>query len=308
MFVLLIFVGFYAYYKGQKEAKYYTIGWSFMLFSISMLPLTKLGFVHLPIPQIELFRIAFFIEIFLFSIALAHRVKILNDKHQVTQAKLLELQQIKEQKLQVLVEEKTQDITTLLQQKEILFQELNHRVKNNLQMILSLLKLQIEKTPSLLTKEALQTTRNRIGSIANLYENLHLESNSYKSDTLAYFTSIISNISSLHHKAVEVDYQIHHQLNENQLFYAGLILNELATNAYKYAFVEKGVLSITLEKQEKNILMLVEDNGIGFTQKSQNALGLTIVTTLIEKQLLGTMNIYSTARGTKILLNWEEDE
>ena len=306
LFVLLIFVGFYAYFNGKKEAKFYLFGWSFMLVVIALLPLNKLGIIDISAYQTTLFRLAFLVEIFLFSIALAHRVKLLNEKNQATQEQLIELQQKEQSRLTKLVEEKTRDITTLLQQKEILFQELNHRVKNNLQMVLSLLKLQIEQSSSLLTKEALQTTKNRIASIAYLYENLHLKNNTYKVNTLNYFSSIIHNVETLNHKEVKVHYRIKYNLSENELFYAGLILNELATNAYKYAFVEKGELSISLEKKGEYIFMIIADDGIGFIRENQTSLGLTIVKTLIEKQLLGKMDIYSIT-GTKIILTWQEE-
>jgi len=310
LFFLLIFVGIYTFYKGHKEAKFYLLGWSFMLLAMVMLPLQKLGYIHMADEIPQLFKVAFLLEVFFFSIALAHKVKILREQHEATQKELIALQHDEQVRLEELVEVKTKDITLLLNQKEILFQELNHRVKNNLQMILSLLKLQIEKTSSLLTKEALQTTKNRISSIANLYENLHLDQNIYHLETQSYFESIVKNIQALNHKPIKVHYDISHNLNETNLFYAGLILNELVTNAYKYAFVHNGDLTIGLKRRNNVVQMSVTDNGIGFQKKAEDSLGLTIVQTLIEKQLLGSMKIESNENGiegTSISLTWREN-
>ena len=92
---------------------------------------------------------------------------------------------------------------------------------------------------------------------------------------------------------------------QDQLLYLGLILNELATNAFKHAFKDKGKLTISLYKKDQMIYMIVEDNGVGFEDKITDSLGITIVKTLVEKQLFGTLDAVSNG-GTKITLCWKE--
>ena len=192
-----------------------------------------------------------------------------------------------------------------IREKEILYQELNHRVKNNLQMILSLVKLQISKSHSEQTKSELLITKNRIDSISSLYESLHLEEQMHKISTFEYLTNIIQKIQPLTPKDIEISFNIQHDLNQDQLLYVGLILNELATNAFKYAFKQEGKLTISLYKKEGYIYMIVEDNGLGFDTNISDSLGITIVKTLVTKQLFGTLNIESN-HGTKVTLWWED--
>jgi len=182
---------------------------------------------------------------------------------------------------------------------------LNHRVKNNLQMILSLVKLQISRTDSIQSKEELRITQNRIDSISALYESLHLEEQIHQISTLAYLSTIIEKIKPLTSKDVEIIFDVQYNVDQDQLLYVGLILNELATNAFKYAFKEEGELHISLYKKEDYVYMIVEDNGIGFKDKIIDSLGFTIVKTLVEKQLFGTLDVISNG-GTKITLCWKD--
>lgn len=196
-------------------------------------------------------------------------------------------------------------LITSIKEKEILYQELNHRVKNNLQMILSLVKLQISRTDSAQSKEELRITKNRIDSISSLYESLHLEEQMHQISTLEYLTTIIEKIKPLTSQEIEIIFDVQYDVDQDQLLYVGLILNELATNAFKYAFKEKGKLHISLYKKEGYVYMIVEDDGIGFEDKIIDSLGITIVKTLVEKQLLGTLNVISND-GTKMTLCWKD--
>jgi len=196
-------------------------------------------------------------------------------------------------------------LLTSIKEKEILYQELNHRVKNNLQMILSLVKMQISRTDSAQSKEELRITQNRIDSISALYESLHLEEQIHQISTLEYLSTIIEKIKPLTSKDVDIIFDVQYNVDQDQLLYVGLILNELATNAFKYAFKKEGELHISLYKKEDYVYMIVEDNGIGFKDKIIDSLGFTIVKTLVGKQLFGTLEVISNG-GTKITLCWKD--
>jgi two-component system, sensor histidine kinase LadS len=250
-------------------------------------------------------EISFLAEALLFSIALAHRIRVITDEKIAASNKLIQFQQNEQKRLNTLIEQKTDDLRQALEHKDILYKELNHRVKNNLQMLLSLIRLQIASTDDRLTKEQLSITQNRINSISKLYESLNYDNLESDFSTLSYFKTITNHTLQNFEKKIEIDFDIHHNLNLDSLIYCGLILNELATNSFKYAFEDEGTLHIRLFKQERSTHFIVEDDGVGFSADTKNSLGLTIVKTLVQKQLFGTISIDS-KNGTKISIVWDE--
>ena len=303
-----VFAGFYALYKGVKQARFYVIGWSVVIFSLIVVNLKTIGIVDISNHFAYINEVAFVLEALLFSIALAHKIKILSDEKEKSKNALIEFQRKEQERLRELVNEQTKDLTAALEEKNLLYKELNHRVKNNLQMILSLIRLQIINSGSDATKAALNVTRDRVYSISNLYEVLYLQGENLQLDTLVYFKNIVGNIQTVCTKEVDIVYDVRCDLSVDQLIYCGLILNELVTNAYKYAFKEgKGAIAISLTKQDGRYEIVVQDDGIGLQQEPGPSLGLTIVRTLVEKQLLGEMQIV-THPGVKVIITWSSDK
>jgi two-component sensor histidine kinase len=304
--LLLVYSGFYALYKGVEEAKYYVIGWTVMLISLTLFGFQAFGIYNLKEYSLTyLPEIAFVLETLLFSMALAHRIKLNNEEKLTLNAKLIAFQESEKADLNRLVEEKTNDLKFLLNEKEILYKELNHRVKNNFMMILSLLKLQISRIKISETKNALKITENRIKSIANLYEMLVLDTQEININTQEYLENIYHNISLNFDKEVEIHYEIDYNIALNSLIYIGLVFNELVTNSFKYAFLtKKGKIFVTVKKVKKIIYLSIIDNGIGFTRGRKNTLGLIIVETLIEGQLEGKLSI-NASLGTEVNISWK---
>lgn len=306
--VFTVFTGFYALFRGVKQARFYVIGWSIVIFSLMVVNLKTVGIIDISSYFFYINEVAFVLEALLFSVALAHRIKILSDEREKSKNALIKFQRKEQERLTELVDEKTKDLTAALEEKNLLYKELNHRVKNNLQMILSLIRLQIINSSNEGTKEALRTTRDRVYSISNLYEVLYLQSESFQLDTLAYIKNIVNNIQTVCTKEVEIVYDVCCDLSVDQLIYCGLIINELVTNAYKYAFKEEnGIIMITLSEQNGRYEIVVQDNGAGFEPEPSVSLGLTIVRTLVEKQLLGEMQTV-TDHGAKVVISWRNNE
>ena len=310
----LLFIAFWALYKGHSIAKIYLLAISIYLTSMIILSLLVLGLIPYNLFFSNVPIIGSFFEIILLSLLLAYRINLLREEKIITQKKLLAHKANEGIRLLKMVDDKTSELSTLnnqlgieLEGKKILYQELNHRVKNNLLMILSLIKLQISRTTNSETKKELLVTQNRIHSISNLYEHLHLHELGESIDTLMHFKNIIKNIQQSTYEYIEVNYAVTYNLNKDDLLYAGLILNELATNAFKYAFSTHGTLNISLYKNINQIFMTIEDDGPGFDSKESNSLGLIIVQTLVDDQLFGEIDIRSD-KGTKITISWEEDE
>lgn len=264
-----------------------------------------MGIYDITVYIVYLTEIAFAFEALLFSIALAYRIRLYSKEKDIANQTLIDFQKEEQIRLERVVSEKTKDLTLSLREKDVLYKELNHRVKNNIQMILSLIQLQISNTEIQNVKDELITTKNRINSMSQLYETLNLEDMGFNIDTREYFENIVETIKSYFDNDVEIDYHINSALEINRLIYCGLILNELVTNSYKYASRDKIIITISLDREENRFSLIVKDNGIGFTSGNSHSLGLEIVKTLVESQLRGTLNIES-KDGVKITINWEE--
>lgn len=295
----LIFTALYALRQGTQEALYYLLGWSILIISLSASVYQSLG-QGLNVPYMN--ELAFALEALLFSVALAHRIKVISKEKATADKKLIEFHQKEQKLLEKLVNEKTKDLQSALNEKEVLYKELNHRVKNNLQMILSLIKLQINKTQSEETKKELNITKNRVNSIAELYSALGIN-NSQTFQTLTYFESITKNIKENFDKDVTFHYDIKQNINMHDSIYSGLILNELVTNSFKYAFEKSGIINISTYLKDRKIYMLISDNGIGYEEPIEYSLGLNIVQTLATKQLQGELLLESN-NGVKATISW----
>ena len=207
------------------------------------------------------------------------------------------------------VAKKTKELKSLADEKTLLFKELNHRVKNNLQMILSLLRLQNDKTTNNQCKTTIETIENRVNAISYLHEILYKQDTITHIDTNGYFQGIINGLLENFQGDVEVFFDIECNIPSEQAIYCGIILNEIVTNSLKYAFGEnKGEIKIHVSKNEFDYTMIVEDNGVGFEQKRQlDSLGMILIEKLASKQLQGTLEVRAT-QGTNTKIQWREND
>ncbi len=187
-----------------------------------------------------------------------------------------------------------------LREKEVLLKEVHHRVKNNLQVISSILNLQTSYVKDKKTLEALTESQNRIKSMAFIHENLYQT----KDFSHIKFSEYIINLSkNLVHTYSNLDNRIELKLDVENIFLnldlaipCGLIINELVSNSLKYAFPrkKKGEIRIVLRWQEGKITLEIADNGIGIPPKidfrNTDSLGLQLVVSLVD-QLNGTINL-----------------
>jgi PAS domain S-box-containing protein len=195
-----------------------------------------------------------------------------------------------------------------LKEKEVLLKEVHHRVKNNLYIISTLLKLQTKNFQDQKIIDIFQDSQNRISSMALIHEKL------YRSQDLSSidFADYIKNLSRdiLHSYGIN-PHIIELEISCADLFLSidlaipcGLIINELISNSLKYAFTEnrQGKISIGLDRdRENNYILSVADDGIGFPKnlnfRKTTSLGLRLVCNLTE-QLDGEVEIY-TNNGTR---------
>lgn len=205
------------------------------------------------------------------------------------------------------------EIIQSLKEKEVLLKEVHHRVKNNLQVISSILNLQSSYVKDEKILQILRESQNRIKSMSFIHESL------YQNKTFSYinFSEYIVNLSKnlvhsyqLFGNQVDIKFEVGEvRLNIDQAIPCGLIVNELVSNALKYAFPEnkKGLIYIEIKEKKGKVSLKVEDNGVGlpesFDHTNTETLGLQLVVTLIE-QLEGKMQLES-KKGTKYLITFE---
>lgn len=206
-------------------------------------------------------------------------------------------------------------LATALKAAEILLQEVHHRVKNNLQIISSLLNLQSEGLPEEAQK-VLDESQRRVRSMALVHEQLYNRERPDQLDFEEYVGSLTGELFAAYsHSAriqsrVEVDPVL---LNINQAIPCGLILNELVTNALKYAFPQShsGEIVVALHcSTEGRVTLRVADNGIGlapgFDWRRSESLGLRIVD-ILTHQLNGKLE-FSGATGAEFTLTFLRDQ
>lgn len=301
---LFLATGYFSYKNGIKEALLYLIGWSFILIALVFAVLQSLGIFNIFAYVRHTIEFAFVSEVFILAIAVAYRLKRLSQEKVQLNSKIIEIQQNEKERLEKLVEQRTNELALSLDEKEVLFKELQHRVKNNLAFIVSLLELEMSQITSQKLKEVLLSTTNRIYSFSSMYELLLYEKKNRLLTTKAYFEKIANYIQDQFITDVDISLDIHKDIPSDNLIQFGLILNELITNAYKHAFCDQTVCSIHIKLYEENntIYFIILDNGKGYIQKEAVSLGHTIVETLVTKQLKGTIQIESGDSGTAITI------
>lgn len=209
--------------------------------------------------------------------------------------------------------DREEKIKSSLNEKEILLKEIHHRVKNNLQIISSLLSLQSEYINDKKAFELFIESMNRIRSMAIIHEKLYQTNNFSRIDASEYVTELVNYLfrtyqDSTRRIALESDIDNINIVIDTAIP-CGLIINELISNSLKYAFPEnrQGVITVAFKQNGTSGYELsIGDNGIGlpadFDFSKTNSLGLMLVTSLTE-QLNGTFELERSC-GTKVKIKF----
>ncbi len=309
LLIYLVFITFYASIKQNRQAYFVLFGWFIFLTSGMFMYLSSLGVFNIfnYIPYYVEFSLV--IEATVFSIALADRIKQLQKDKQEANNKLIIQQKDEKERLKQKVDEKTKDLKVALDEKGVLLKELNHRVKNNMQTIVSLIRLQNDDIKDETLKDVLKTIQNRISAMGHLHELLYLEKSTSSINTQRYFDILVQEVrTSYLNSNININMDIKTNLPTEQAIYCGLILNELITNSFKYAFENnKGSIEISLNEKDGYFILSVCDDGVGFKEDSTDySLGLTLVETLATEQLSGTFKLDS-QDGVKTIIKWRKD-
>lgn len=210
-----------------------------------------------------------------------------------------------------------QRLRHLLQERETLLREVHHRVKNNLQIIISLLNLQERSLKNPNITEAFQVAQQRIRAIAAIHEKLYQAANIARIDFGVYANGLIRQLSAgyvLPGMSIDIKTQIESLFVPIDVALPlGLLVNELVTNALKHAFTEKqtGSISVTLWHEAQQVHLIVEDDGTGLpediNEQEGGNLGMTLVR-ILTRQLNGRLSIdrkNGTAVRVEVPVGWE---
>ncbi len=206
------------------------------------------------------------------------------------------------------------EVKSSLKEKELLLREIHHRVKNNLQIIISLLNLQTQHVDDEETMDILTESQNRVKSMAMLHEKLYESTDLTHINFKYYIEKLVTNLFYSYNVEVgtikPVIKTTDLEVGIDTAVPCGLIINELVANSIKYAFPEgcKGTVTVEFGKNEDEFFLKVADNGIGMSKDikpdSPQTLGLQLVENLVN-QLDGALSI-DINHGTNFTIKFKE--
>jgi two-component sensor histidine kinase len=186
--------------------------------------------------------------------------------------------------------------------KEVLLREIDHRTKNNMMSISSLLRLQAQATSNNETKKALRSSANRIQVMANVHDHLSLSSPDRDVKMSRYLEELCERIEEL---AGELPVTLRCSIDdtvlpEKKALPLAFVANELITNSLKYAFPDNrhGFIDVDL-KTDGEVILTVSDNGVGRDQNAKPGLGTRLVDTMVQ-QLDGTVVYEKASPGLSV--------
>jgi PAS domain S-box-containing protein len=199
-----------------------------------------------------------------------------------------------------------------LKEKEILIKEIHHRVKNNLQLISSLLDLQSEQLPNQQSREIFTDSQNRIRLMASFYEQMYQSKDIGDVNLKEYIENITTK---LYHSYRKKGYDIHLKhdidkisINLDMMLTCSFIISELVTNSIKHAFTDtkKGLITISLHKMNNHFTLIITDNGKGIPKNldisKTKTLGLQLVNMFVQ-QLQGQIKL-TREKGTTFTITF----
>jgi PAS domain S-box-containing protein len=208
-----------------------------------------------------------------------------------------------------------EQIKASLHEKEVLLKEIHHRVKNNMQVITSLLNLQSKNIRDEQALSVFQDSQNRVKSMALIHETLYQSKDLSCINFAEYLQKLVAHVSRsyrMHPEAVKINIRVDDiSLPIDTAVPCGLIINELTSNSLKYAFTAdmRGEINITFERANAQYVLRVSDTGVGlpadFDPEKGKSLGMKLVR-MLTGQLCGEME-YRNGVGTIFEIKFPEE-
>jgi two-component sensor histidine kinase len=208
------------------------------------------------------------------------------------------------------LEAKSAEVEASLREKEVLLKEIHHRVKNNLQIVNSLLYLRMKGIADERTRDLFAESLNRVQAMALVHEELYEAPDLSQVDMSEYISKLVIRLVALAPAPIATSFDLEPiRLTPDEAIPCGLMINELCMNAMKYAFAERpgGKLRISLKRREARILLTVEDDGPGLDPSlledgHGGGLGFSIIRSLAA-QLHGALEV-SPGPGARFKLDF----
>ena len=208
-----------------------------------------------------------------------------------------------------------EQIKASLKEKDVLLKEIHHRVKNNLQVISSLLDMRIMRTDNQQTIDLFEDIRSKIHTMALIHAQLYQSERFDRINMETHVQELVNYLSSIYTKRgisiIPIIEASDVYLSATQAIPCALVLNELLSNAFKHAFKEgqKGTIEISLKKTDHNkVLLQVKDNGIGIPDEidifKTDSLGFKLMRNTVQDQLMGKIHIEKGV-GTTIVVEFK---
>ncbi|MFT7878984.1 MAG: sensor histidine kinase [Sulfurimonas sp.] len=198
------------------------------------------------------------------------------------------------------------ELLTFSKSQKTLLKELNHRVKNNLQMIMGLLLMQSKRVKTDMCKKVLSSQVNRLKAIGLVHEQLSSSSDSTTVDIEKYLQSIITSLQLLTKHKILLNVEKGLQLNTSAATYIGLFVNEAVSNAIEHAYLTQSgeEIKVSSKIEGHTCQLTIEDNGQGFnSSNTHNSLGLLLMENISEF-LDDSFMTLEFDNGTKIILEF----
>ena len=260
----LVCISYYLLYKKEGNAKFFILGWTIALAGWIMLATYNYGYFSIIEKYLYFYEFTIFVEAVLFSMALS--------------SKLNTTDRLKQQVIK----------------NKVLTKELHHRVKNNMQFIISLYRLKLNESINSEVDEKLKDVENSIKAMSNIHEILYEREDLEDINTNEYFNTLLYEIQNTYKdKKVDISLNCTVKLDIQKAIYCGIILNELVTNSFKYAFGEnKGKINISLQSNDNKNILTIKDDGKGYDSSiPSNGFGLELVESLVSNELKGEVEI-----------------
>jgi two-component sensor histidine kinase len=203
-----------------------------------------------------------------------------------------------------------------LEEKEVLLKEIHHRVKNNLQIVSSMLNLQMGQITDPQARVLFQESQSRVRSIALFHEKLYQSKDLARVDIAGYLKGLTTGLFATYGaNPNQVAFSMHVEdisLGVDAALSCGLIVNELISNSLKHAFPQgrHGAISIELHAAGSRVVLEVADDGVGFPPgvdlRNPDTLGLRLISILAE-QVRGTI-VLDRSAGTRVVMSFDKAE
>jgi two-component sensor histidine kinase len=292
--VLVWINGFLCLRRGVRSARYYVMAWSALILGITILSLKNLGILPHNAFTVWAPQLGSATEITLLSLGLADRIRTLRQEKERAEKALMDTQ---------------------FTMQDALLKEVHHRVKNNLQVIASLLNLQSRQVRDAQTVEMFKESQNRVQSMALIHEQLYHSNDAARLDFESYLRTLMAYLLasySTSNTAIALKLNVDHiSFGVDTAIPCGLIVHELVANALKHAFPGRkpGEIRLDLRASDNGRYTLrVRDNGVGFPEdvdfRRVESLGLRLVN-MLTQQLDGVIELQRNG-GTTFTITFTE--